>query len=309
MKISPAAILLALVMAPASAFAADLGIPQSAVSETAVALGTGWDIRGDIGYDMEDPIKLNTDQSALLVGAPFTPNPASMVPSSQWKSNFNAAVGFGYKFTDNIRADLTFQTPGVLSSKMSTPLPIYCAYPTSQVPGVGYYNNPADTCSSMADLSQRNYTFLANAYYDVGTWFDITPYVGAGAGVNIATTTGSLTATPLNPMAPVAAAPNLWLTNIGTVGAPVYTPSNPQPKVGFPGQGQNQKISVTKSNFAFALMAGFGIELTQNATLEIGYQYLNVGNNTIAINNYLGQTIKQNGASQSVHVGIRYLID
>jgi opacity protein-like surface antigen len=154
----------------------------------------------------------------------------------------------------------------------------------------------------MADLSQRNYTFLANAYYDIGTWFDVTPYVGAGAGVNIATTTGSLTATPLNPTAPVAAAPNLWVTNTGAT-------LNPQPKIGFPGQGQNQKISVTKSNFAFALMAGFGIELTQNATLEIGYQYLNVGNNTIAVNNYLGQTIKQNGASQSVHVGIRYLID
>jgi opacity protein-like surface antigen len=56
-------------------------------------------------------------------------------------------------------------------------------------------------------------------------------------------------------------------------------------------------------------MAGFGIQLTPSATLDIGYRYLNTGTSNVLLNPSTGTFLKQTNSSQQIRVGIRYMIE
>ncbi|MGO4171470.1 outer membrane protein [Bosea sp. TAF32] len=83
---------------------------------------------------------------------------------------------------------------------------------------------------------------LFNGYIDLGTWNCLTPYIGAGIGFTQNRISG--------------------LTDQGSVAG--------FPTLGFANNG-------TKTNVAWALMAGLGYEVNKNLTLELGYRYLNLG--------------------------------
>jgi opacity protein-like surface antigen len=83
---------------------------------------------------------------------------------------------------------------------------------------------------------------LFNGYFDLGTWNCLTPYIGAGIGFTQNRISG--------------------LTDQGSV-------------AGFPTLGYATNGS--KTNLAWALMAGVGYEVNKNLTLELGYRYLNLG--------------------------------
>ena len=119
--------------------------------------------------------------------------------------------------------------------------------------------------------------FMANAYADLGTWAGITPYVGAGVGLA-----------------------HLRFNNL--------TDTSMQPAGGF-GYAQNS----SQTNFAWALMAGLGYNVTNNLKLELGYRYLNMGKvNAPAITclntpacGYERQSF--NLASHDIRLGFRYM--
>ncbi len=46
-------------------------------------------------------------------------------------------------------------------------------------------------CTGYLNATQYNNLGLASAYVDLGTFWGVTPYVGAGAGVNVNTISGS----------------------------------------------------------------------------------------------------------------------
>lgn len=81
---------------------------------------------------------------------------------------------------------------------------------------------------------------LVNAYIDLGTWHGVTPFVGAGAGVARVTLDGFRDVDVTRPALTYA--------------------------------GKN-----TRTNFAWALYAGLGYEVSRNLTLELAYRYLNMG--------------------------------
>lgn len=83
--------------------------------------------------------------------------------------------------------------------------------------------------------------FLANVFFDLGTWYSLTPYVGAGIGTSRNTITGF---TDIN-------APN---------GAIAYADSSPN------------------WDLAWALYAGIAWNITPAFAVELGYRYVDLGN-------------------------------
>ena len=96
-------------------------------------------------------------------------------------------------------------------------------------------NNPVDP-RLHTDISTT--TLMFNAFYDLGSFHGLVPYVGAGAG---------------------------WAYHrMGDVR--VDSPLSPNPQLG------EDKLS-----FAWALMAGAGYQLSSRAILDVGYRYIDMG--------------------------------
>lgn len=106
---------------------------------------------------------------------------------------------------------------------------------------------------------------LFNGYVDLGTWNCLTPYIGAGIGYASNRISGVTDQGVMSTLNAFGWGPGF--STLGTAGAG------------------------TKSNVAWALMAGVGYEVNKNLTLEVGYRYLNLGDAQSGhlINAYGGQ--------------------
>ena len=94
--------------------------------------------------------------------------------------------------------------------------------------------------------SKSEWTFLLNGYVDLGTWSHITPFIGAGVGTSRNT-----------------------ISNFTDVSNCVGGCGNP---------GANYySATASQWNFAWALYAGLGYQLTRNVTVELAYRYLDLG--------------------------------
>lgn len=85
----------------------------------------------------------------------------------------------------------------------------------------------------------KSYTGMFNAYYDFGNWGGITPYLGAGVGMSY------------------------------NVMDEVYFTNNPALTSRIEGD--------SKLSLAWAVMAGFGWQVTDRAVLDFGYRYMDYG--------------------------------
>ncbi len=83
---------------------------------------------------------------------------------------------------------------------------------------------------------------MANAYADLGTWWCITPFIGAGVGTSRVTIA------------------NYTDTNI------------------IAGGGGWARFGASKWNFAWAVHAGLAYQINPSLTLELAYRYVNLGN-------------------------------
>lgn len=129
------------------------------------------------------------------------------------------------------------------------------------------------------DLSSR--TVLANGYVDLGTYFGITPYIGAGIG-----------ATRFN------------ATNY--VSEPLPLTAQLGGLTQYIGIGDGKRWSM-----AWAMMAGIGVSFSHNVKLEAGYRYLHMG--TVKFNHadpVTGQIYanvqSKNVRAHEIRVGLRY---
>jgi opacity protein-like surface antigen len=107
---------------------------------------SGWYLRGDIGY------RFNEVDSVTNVGGP------AAVRREELDNSWVAGLGVGYKW-GWVRADLT----------------------------VDYGSRAGFTADSGTDRNDftakiDSITGLVNLYGDLGTWFGLTPYIGAGVG-------------------------------------------------------------------------------------------------------------------------------
>lgn len=133
-----------------TAFAADMPQrlpppPPIVQAAPVVETNSGWYLRGDFGYRFSD---VGSVTSAIA------PNPTN----NRIEDAFAIGLGAGYKWSW-FRTDLTLDY----------------AFP------VKYYG---DTPGFSPDFSAKvqTTTGLANVYFDLGTWYGITPYIGGGVG-------------------------------------------------------------------------------------------------------------------------------
>lgn len=183
----------------------------------------GWYLRGDIG--------MTNTQSKLHVNA-YDTLPANTVWSQNghgFDSGMMYGVGVGYQFNSWFRADIT----GEYRSKVSFKGNDFFMFN----PGGGL----ADTYSG----GYKSWVGMVNGYVDLGTWWCITPFVGAGFGAATIKTTG--------------------FSDVATFPA-------------FDGRTSAYFAEgASKTNFAWAVHAGLAYKVSNNFTVELAYRYLDMG--------------------------------
>lgn len=232
-------------IAASNAMAAD-ALPPPPVFEgpaiTPVELGSGWYIRGDIGY-----VSYN-DAKADYAGVPFD--------TADLEDTISAGAGFGYKLTDLLRGDITLDYRFGSSFDGST-----------TAPGVGYTNENGKVSS---------WTGLANAYVDLGNWYGITPYVGAGIGF------ASNRVEDYNAF---------FYNNAGTLLGSF--PVRPRERFGL----------------AWALMAGAALDVGYGFSLDLGYRYVNLGEARTGFDLFGNKTRIKEIDAHEFRLGMRYMIE
>jgi opacity protein-like surface antigen len=141
-----------------SARAADLLPPPPAldVAEEVVELGTGWYLRGDIGF-----VDYDRPRDRGFGGAGLLP-----LDGVRLDNTFSVGGGIGYQLADWLRTDVTVDYRFGAKFSGTRPNPVFA---------IGFIRDQADIESA---------TFLFNGYIDLGHWSGITPYLGAGIGVS-----------------------------------------------------------------------------------------------------------------------------
>jgi opacity protein-like surface antigen len=236
-----------------AALAADLAAPYQPV-----ATG-GWYLRGYIG------------QSNQFVNSISHPSFATAPQFTFFdKGGFDSApffgAGVGYQWTSWFRTDVTGEYRGkagfhALDSFFNT--------------GSALYNTNAYTAS------KSEWVALANAYIDLGTWWSITPFIGAGVGVAFNTIE------------------HFRDTNVIAGGG------------GWADTGR-------QTSLAWALHAGASYRASSNLAVELSYRYLNVGNAhsgtlvnldpSFSSGNPLAPVTFHNIQSHDLMLGLRWLL-
>jgi opacity protein-like surface antigen len=242
-----------------TAFAADMAIapppPMYAPPPVVEDFG-GWYLRGDIGFSNQRVERLNN-----LLDAGNT--------SSVQNLSFNTAgifgLGAGYKFNNWFRADVTGEWRG-----------------NSQFLGKDSITYPGGFGTDVYHASKNEWVVLANGYVDLGTWWCMTPFIGAGVG-------GARVS--IN---------NFTDQGLAIQGGPVL------PALAF---GDN----VSKWNFAWALHAGVAYKVSPNFTVELAYRYLDMGDGLTGdlrsfdgTNNVNNPMTFKNITSHDLKLGVRW---
>ncbi len=216
----------------------------------------GWYLRGDIGM---------TNSNAKLHDNLYDTLPAT-ARLQQLGQGFSGGVsyglGVGYQFNSWFRADVT----GEYRSKVNFSGTDFVTY------------TPGGFQSDTYNGGYSSWVGLVNAYVDLGTWWCITPFVGAGVGFANIKTTG--------------------LQDNGLANGAV---------------GSYFADGASKTNLAWAAHAGFAYKVSNNFTIELAYRYLDMGT---AVHGY-GSSFDGSNAgpstfqyrdltSQDVKIGVRW---
>ncbi len=215
-----------------------------------VEIGSAWYLRGDIGYHI-----------ATSPNATYTltaPNTVLTNTNVSLDDAFMVGGGFGYQFNPWFRVDATadYILPGNFSANVPCTVAA-CGSPFS---------------NATAEIS--SWATLVNAYFDLGTWAGLTPYVGGGIGA----------------------------ANINIKG---YQSNNPPAN---PATLRSVASDSNSWNFAWALMAGASYAMTENALLDFNYRYLSLGD--VSTNDQRANHIEVTDLdAHEFRIGFRYLID
>ncbi len=197
-----------------------------------ISLNSGWYLGGDIGYHWG---RLEDAESAAGFADPT---------SSSLGGNFMAGLGAGIK-TKWLRTDVTVDYSFPMDYK-------------------GSIAAPDDVTAKISAA-----TALFNGYIDLGTWYGVTPYIGAGAGA-------------------------------AYVRAYDYVSTAAPP---FSGDTSHKQW-----NFAWAVMGGFGVTVASNLVIDVGYRYIDFGDVKTASDAFGAMTFK-NVAAHEVRLGLRWSFD
>jgi opacity protein-like surface antigen len=294
-----------------SALAADMPfMSASPIVDQPVEFGSGWYLRGDVGYSNTEVPVIIADFANLLGR----------------KGSVSGGLGIGYQYNSWLRTDFTLDRTVFRPGRVGTPF--LCpsgtvAYwaangigPSGQIAvagqPAGYLLDPTTTCSPVFTSSLDRWTPMANVYFDLGHWNGLTPYVGGGIGLRYVTSAVSESIVQnWNGQ--------LWAPNLGQGnGIPwVFVDHNGAfaPYLGPPitwGQQVAYGLSYKKKSWGFAwnLMAGASYDVSQNLKVDVSYRFLNSGRYTGFagfLNN--GIPVSKDMVTQEVRVGFRLTTD
>lgn len=209
-----------------AAFAADMPAPQPYYAPPPpVEDPSGWYLRGDIGF---------SNQKVKDRDYYSYPQLLSLNQSNSFDSGGIFGVGVGYQFNNWFRADVTGQYRGNAN---------FHGLDLTSYPDTGTVQRGSDVYSA----NKSEWVVMANAYVDLGTWWCVTPFIGAGVGASRNTISN--------------------FTDIGANGTAAFGT--------VPGVASAQSNS--KWNLAWALHTGVAYKVTPNMSVELGYSYMNLG--------------------------------
>jgi opacity protein-like surface antigen len=257
-----------------AALAADLPAIMPPILHQAVVeeIGSGWYLRGDIG--------MSNQQVKSLDNAGYA-NALSVQPTGL---GFDSApifgLGIGYQWNSWLRFDVTGEYRGKSNFKGSDNVRFSDG------------GGPSGTGTGTALLvdnytaSKSEWVFMANAYVDLGTWWCVTPFVGAGVGMAYNKISG-----------------------FRDDGIGYFSDGTPLLSVAF-------GDSASKWNFAWAVHAGLAYKVTPGLTIELAYRYLSIGDamsgDLVAFdgtNNFNNPMHFQGITSHDVKLGVRWMLD
>ena len=217
----PISICAAALLAASVAHAADYPQPIY-VQPPVIEEFSGWYLRGDIGFSNQQ------------VGSLFNEQYSAFDSVQTVDKGFDAApffgLGIGYNFNDWLRFDVTGEYRGRAN------------FHGLDIGSVGGFFIPDRYTGSKSE-----WTFLLNGYIDLGTWYNVTPFVGAGVGFSRNT-----------------------ISDFGDVGISTCPPALCT--------SDAHGVTASQWNFAWALHAGLAYKVTKNFTVELAYRYLDLGN-------------------------------
>jgi len=208
-----------------AAFAADLPIAAPPVYAPLPEFG-GWYLRGDIGFS-------NQIVQNVLDTNPLAYNNLLVSQTSGFGSAGIYDVGFGYQFNNWFRVDFTGQYRG---KSNFTGLDV--------ITGIGPFAGFVGTDSYTATKSE--WLFLANGYVDLGTWWCVTPFIGAGIGT-------------------------------ARVSIANFTDTGDFINGGLQAHSFNYAGASSQWNFAWAAHAGLAYHVSPGFTVELAYSFVSLG--------------------------------
>jgi opacity protein-like surface antigen len=224
---------------------------------------SGWYLRGDIGF------------SNQYVGSLFNLNYLDYASVSNIDKGFDAAplfgLGIGYTINSWLRVDVTGEYRGKAN---------FHAFDVGAIPGGGFADD-------RYFASKSEWLVLLNGYVDFGTWWGITPFIGAGVGTSRNT-----------------------ISNFGDVAICLNS-------LGCAGFGGSDAYAGTASkwNFAWALHAGIAYHIWRNAAIELSYRYVDLGDARSGdlvrfdgTNNFYNPMEFNHLTSHDVRLGARFML-
>lgn len=228
-----------------SLMAADYDPPifvEEAPEYVPVEVGSGWYLRGDIGYAVttsaKGPFSYRTfDALTATYGA-------STFATSSIDTGFTFGGGIGYRFNEWIRADATIEGfQGKFEGTTTSALP--CLDPVANPAYVG------TTCRSEDEARYNGMSIMANAYVDLGTFAGFTPYAGAGAGYTYLRWGGLNNDTYCVDGGGACPPPQAYISTVTHPGEQSW-------------------------RFTYAFMAGVAYDVTDVLKLDVGYRYRHI---------------------------------
>ena len=260
-------------LAPLAANAADYDPPifvDEAPEYVPVEVGSGWYLRGDVGYAFD--VSLG-DVSYTAYNPVDDINSSASFTSASLDGNVTWGGGFGYRFTDYFRADATvdgFRADFNGSTVSDLPCDPFDIEDT--------------TCRSENGSEVSAVSVMANGYVDLGTYVGFTPYVGGGLGMSYVSWSS------LNDTTYCVDGAVDDCTTTGAFGGSSH-----------PGENGWR--------FTYALMAGVAYDITRNFKVDLGYKYRNIdGGDMFGWDspNTFGDGTSDNIQTHEVKVGLRY---